>query len=161
MLLLFLSNTHIHVDTYNKNSMHAYRHTNVPPSRNDMSLALCPLEIPGDVNPTPVSEPISKYTHRPAHREHMQTHWHSPLCHSLSPARLFSHHRHSPFPVISVPSRPYFSTFPIFSLCISHFQRQVWTHMETHSCAHCCFKNKLTLLLPHVWTCALIIVCQK
>ncbi len=66
-----------------KNSMHTYRHTNVPPSRHDMSLTLCPLEIPGDVNPTPVSKPISKYTHRPARGEHMQTHRHSPLCHSL------------------------------------------------------------------------------
>ncbi len=116
--------------------------TNVPPSRHDMSLALCPLEIPGDFNPTPVSKPISKYTHRPAHGEHMQTHRHSPLCHSLSlsPARLFSHHRHSPFPIISVPSLSCFSLsqvflFPVFLSIFPTFKDKyghIWKLIHVH-----------------------------
>lgn len=63
-MLLFFSLKHTKCG-YKQQKTECIQTQNVPPSRHDM--ALCPLEIPRDVNPTPASEPISKYTHRPAH----------------------------------------------------------------------------------------------
>jgi len=130
LLSIILLNTHTHTHTWThtaKYCRHADTDTHVPPSRHDMSP--CPLEIPGDINPTPASEPISRYTRRPAHREHTVCKLTDTpsLSFSLSLALSFSHHKHSPFPFIS----SLFISLPCFLLNLSAFS--TFKNMHGHA----------------------------